>query len=72
MSSEPIKREIFTIQREEWITEREPSGGGQEQWVSLKTGEESVEIMNSFSLPNPVKDAVWESQETFFLLLLGI
>ena len=29
-----------------------------------------VEIMNSFSLPNPVKDAVWESQETFFFFFV--
>ena len=48
MSQEPIKREIFTVQREEWITEREPSGGGQERWVSLKMGKESVEVINPF------------------------
>ena len=62
-----MKREIFTVQREEWITEREPSGGDQEWWVSLKTGKGSVGIMNPFSLPNPV-EAVWESQETFYFV----
>ena len=68
MSQEPMKREIFTVQREEWITEREPSGGDQEWWVSLKTGKESVGVMNPFSLPNSVKEAVWESQETFYFV----
>ena len=35
---------------------------------------ESVEIMKiwPFSLPSPVKEAVRESQELFFLLLLGV